>query len=362
MATHTKNFNDLQSYSLETRYEDISDVEKDFITACYGAISNNVTNMSSINRDIITRCRGTITHVLGFAVNTDLDDWTTKSLLTNASFSESENEQPYGWVLSNNFGEGLGVKVDNQTYYTSPLSLKIKYEGTTGRGRYVSLYQNIPIQDILQVNGKFRLLFRYKTNDSGITIKPIIILLNKDKQQLGNFPLTSKDLLNSALWNVYDCRIPVTSSSSKVKYLQLMLLITRNKDGAFQLNLDDLDFHYYFSIDYPPTFPSAVGATISTVFSRLMNGKGFAFYPNEGKSKLQGTLDFAAISLEQFKHLRAAYMFHAGHRLNVKSVMSHRADVSFPSLLSFDWTGGFVWSPSSMDETRFDVTVALEET
>lgn len=324
--------------------------------------------MDSIERNFYTQ--GKISSSITFEYITDLtlQDWTTMPLMENYSFSDFPaaidpgRQLPRFWELVNGFGANLTVEGDFSTFNSSPSSVKFEYNGSTGNQATVALRQTIEIRDVLQTKGTYRLIFYYLSDDDSIQLMPVLRFLNAKQQIVAQQVFTSNVIGDSAgTWRVYDKQVTFENVSADVVYLQLWLMFKRLKDGAFQLNLDDIDFHYGFDLTRLPSFPSAIPQNISSVFKRTTEGEGIVFVTRGGTIKHIGSLDFSLLPQTQLEQMKAAFAFMKGHRLNVKSVMPHRAGVTLPDELRFMWPERFDWSPQTSSENRFNLSIPVQE-
>lgn len=324
--------------------------------------------MNSQVRDYYTAAQSESGIAFAYVIDTELQDWTSMPLTLNSEFSDfpvlpDPNKQiPQYWQLSHNMGPDLVVAPDLNSYVTPPSAVKFRYDGTGGNLRRVGIRQSIPIRNILQTKGIYRLIFSFLSNDDSIIFYPLLEFLNADGVMVTRQPFPSLEIDDSGgAWHIYDRRVTFNDVAEDVAFVRLEIAFKRFKDGAFQLNLDSVDFHYGFDMVRKPTFPSAIPPSLSTVFKRTIEGEGHILTTRGGSIKHIGAMQFGMVPKTQMERMKAVWAFMKGHRLNIKSVLPHRAGVTLPKELRFHWPGEFDWAPTWSLENTFNINVPLQE-
>lgn len=324
-------------------------------------------------RNYVTQAQCDAEISYGHVIDTTLQDWTTMPLTLNSEFTDypesadPNRQAPKWWLTSNLFGAEMVIGPDLQDYVSAPSSLMFKYTGSGGNQHLGGLTQGIALRNVLQTKGTYRLIFSYLSDDDSIIFMPFVRLVDAGGYIIGSKSFPTMEIGDSGdIWHIYDRMITFDSITEDAVALQLFIIFKRIKDGAFQLNIDDVDFHYGFDITSAPyripTFPSAVPPSLSTVFKRTTKGEGHVLVTRGGKIKHKGTIQFGNVPTAQLEKMKAAWAFEKGHRLNIESVLPHRANVTLPKELRFHWPGEeFDSTPSWSLEDKHHINVPLQE-
>jgi len=368
MATVSVSNQDSVQAVISTWAELVSNPDRSYSTSAYLATDMRVDNLSSPERSYDVTAHLDTSIALSWVVDTTLEHWTTETLVQNSEFSDykqqigAQRNIPTFWSLQETFGSKLNIAADPSAFITSPNSVLFDYSGTGGKQRTVMLSQRIPLSKDIQTKGTYRLIFNYLTNDDGVEFFPFVRFLDSSGTILAQRTfLTAVVPDGNGEWGIYDQRVSFEQMSANAAFVELIIGVKRVKDGAFKVNLDSIDFHYSFNLQRIPAFPSTLTGKIASAFARTTLGKAVFATTRGGVSKRSGDISFAAIKKEQFEHLMAAWAFMAGHRLNVKAVIPHRAGVTLPDVFHFVWRSGFNWGPSVIQETLYDLSLSIEE-
>ena len=370
----TKNYTDTFSYFHQTYVELIEEVTKDFDDNAYMTSSCQVANISTTgditrnyddNAFMYSECE------LAFETSVEYEDWTTMTLVENPNFSEfpssssSDAQIPRFWEGGHGL-QGLEIKKDSNYFLSEPSSVQFLYAGSEGLGALAWLKQTIKVTDIQQTSGMYRLLFYYQSSTEEIQICPYMEFLDEDGYQLSRIDFnTNQASTATSAWKVFDEQVEFDTLRSDIKYIRLVLQIQRLADGAFIFRIDDVDFHYGFDLDTAPnkipSYPSAVPLTVSKDFGRTSDRTAYIKVLGDGNVKRRGTLTFNLIPETQLKHMKAAWAFQKGHRINIQNTIAHRVNVTMPQLLEFYWVNDFTWTPASSLENLFNMVIDIEE-
>lgn len=252
----------------------------------------------------------------------------------------------------------MEIKQSLSVYHSAPSALL--FSGSSScPSCTVAIKQSIPIKDVLQTSGIYRLMFHFKSSQPNIFICPQINFYGDETSGV-TFPLKAITTTSDA-WKLYDEQVEIDLDDNTVTRMELIIGIARTASGAFDFYMDDVDFHYAFNLAKPPGFPSATPPTLAPVFSRTSDREGHLILVGEGNVKHRGAFNFYLISEAQMKLLKAAWTFMKGHRLNVSTVWSHRVDVNLPASLAFQWPDkAFNFEPATMAENLFTGKVTVE--
>jgi len=370
LAIVAKTYTDYCLAELQTWTEKITQPVKNYETYCREYSDFMVRNLDAgptINPETLLANESDFE--IEYVRKTVLHDWTTQTLVENASFTEfpepgsaATNIYPRFWEPWVIPGPPLTVKQATNIFHTAPSSLW--FEGSVACPICVTgIKQTVPIVDVLQTEGIYRLMFYYRSDDDNISIIPKITFYG-DKTSTTYFPSLAVNDTGSS-WKMYDEYVDINIGDNTIDEMELVIGISRKVSGAFNFYIDDVDFHYAFDIttapNKPPGFPSATLRRIQNKFSCTTDQAGHKTILGDGIPKYKGSFDFYLIPEAQMGHLKAAHAFEMGHRLNVLTVWPHRVDVSLPEILWFYWIGDFAFEPGVMAETLFTGKVNWEE-
>lgn len=339
--------------------------ERDYLDYCFTSSAFNVRVQGKTTVNFHDDCRVESGFNVAFVKRIALHDWTTLTLVENADFTQFPAEVsspsdawPRFWEGWTDAGSAMEIKQSGSVYHSAPSALM--FSGSTDcPSCTVGIKQSIPIKDVLQTSGIYRLMFYYEASQSNIYICPQINFYGNETSAVV-FPLQSVTTTGTA-WRMYDEQVEIDLGDNTVTRMELVIMIAHTASGAFDFYIDDVDFHYAFNLAKPPGFPSATPPTLAPVFSRTADRKGHILLVGEGNTKHIGAFNFFLISEAQMENLKAAWTFMKGHRLNVSTVWPHRVDVNLPSSLSFHWPDkAFNFEPATTAEHLFTGKVTVE--
>ncbi len=367
MAIVAKTYDDYVWASVETWTELLATPDRDYLDRCYVASDFNVRNTSSATLNAVTQCAVSSEFDVGFTTATDFHDWTTQTLVENSQFSEfpgvievSSDAYPRFWNAESSAGPTVEIKQSESIYYSDPSSVVIQGSSSCPQNIYAQISQSIPIHDILQTTGTYRLIFYYRSNVANIVVAPRIKFYTSTGELTAQYPAVST-ISSGSTWKLYDDVVEIDVDDASITSMDLILRIYKTASGAFSFYMDDVDFHYAFDLDKVPGFPSVSPRKIPHKFGRTADRVGYQTILGGGVPKLRGDFDFYLITEAQLKLLKAAWTFQRGHRLNVESIWPWRTDVSMPSLLWFHWLNDWEFEPSTLAENFFTGKVKWEE-